>query len=402
MQGRIHSLESFGTVDGPGTRFVVFVQGCPMRCQYCHNPDTWEINAVTLRSTDELLEDFLQEIKKYSFMNSLGNAPKIVYTPLNGTGKNPVKKLFAKMGLKEYSIVRQQEEPEGNFTTCPYPNPEEKEALSLALELAESENAELVIATDPDADRVGIAVKSGNSFRLLNGNQTGVLLAEYIFENLRNTQKMPKNPYMVKTIVTTDLAGSIAQAYGVQCKDVLTGFKYIGERIDKCHKENFVFGMEESYGYLVGTHARDKDAVSAVMMIVEMVAYYKRQGITLYEQLKNLYERYGYYSTKLISKTFEGKAGMEYMRNFMQTVRKNPIREIIGYPTLEIKDYAEGIEGLPKSDVIKIVCQDVSMVIRPSGTEPKIKIYLTAKSDTEEKSLELLQRLSEYAGRLLS
>lgn len=351
---------------------------------------------------NELLDNFLKEIKKYSFVDKIENAPKIVYTPLNGTGKEPVKKLFAKMGLKEYLVVRQQEEPDGNFTTCPYPNPEEREALSLAVELAQRENAELVIATDPDADRVGIAVKDGQSFRLLDGNQTGVLLAEYIFENLQKTQKMPENPYMVKTIVTTDLAESIAQSYGVQSKDVLTGFKYIGEMIDNCHKENFVFGMEESYGYLVGTHARDKDAVSAVMMIVEMVAYYNRQGITLYEQLKKLYERYGYYSTKLISKTFEGKSGMEYMHNFMQGLRENPIREVVGYPALKIKDYAKGIEGLPKSDVIKIVCQDISMVIRPSGTEPKIKIYLTAKSDTEEKSLALLQQLNDYANALWS
>ena len=351
---------------------------------------------------NELLDDFLNEIRKYSFINKIENAPKIVYTPLNGTGKEPVKKLFSMMGLQGYSIVQQQEDPDGNFTTCPYPNPEEKEALSLALELAQSENAELVIATDPDADRVGIAVKDGQSFKILDGNQTGVLLAEYIFENLKNAQKMPQNPYMVKTIVTTDLAGSVAQAYGVQTKDVLTGFKYIGETIDNCHKENFIFGMEESYGYLVGTHARDKDAVSAVMMIVEMVAYYNRQGITLYEQLKKIYEQYGYYSAKLISKTFEGKSGMEYMRNFMQNLRKNPIKEVVGCPALEIKDYAQGIEGLPKSDVIKIVCKDVSMVIRPSGTEPKIKIYLTAKSDTEEKSLALLQQLNEYAKELLS
>jgi len=351
---------------------------------------------------NELLEEFLKEIKKYSFVDKIENAPKIVYTPLNGTGKEPVKKLFAMMGLQGYSIVQQQEAPDGNFTTCPYPNPEEREALSLALELAQSENAQLVIATDPDADRVGIAVKDGQTFRILDGNQTGVLLAEYIFENLKNTQKMPQNPYMVKTIVTTDLAEGIAQAYGVQTKDVLTGFKYIGETIDNCHKENFIFGMEESYGYLVGTHARDKDAVSAVMIIVEMVAYYNRQGITLYEQLKKIYKQYGYYSTKLISKTFEGKSGMEYMRNFMQNLRKNPIKEVVGCPALEIKDYAQGIEGLPKSDVIKIICQDVSMVIRPSGTEPKIKIYLTAKSDTEEKSVALLQQLNEYANGLLS
>ena len=351
---------------------------------------------------DALLDDFLREIKRYSFVDTIENAPKIVYTPLNGTGKEPVKKLLAMMDLHGYSMVPQQEEPDGNFTTCPYPNPEEREALSLAVELAKRENAELVIATDPDADRVGIAVKDGQEFRLLDGNQTGVLLAEYIFANLRKTQKMPNNPYMVKTIVTTDLAGDIAQAYGVQCKDVLTGFKYIGETIDRFPEESFVFGMEESYGYLVGTHARDKDAVSAVMMIVEMVAYYSRQGISLSEQLTKLYQTYGYYSTKLLSKTFEGKSGMEYMRNFMQKLRENPMQEIVGYPALAVKDYAQGIEGLPKSDVIKIVCQDVSMVIRPSGTEPKIKIYLTAKADTEEKSTALLQQLNEFANELLS
>ena len=350
---------------------------------------------------DEILNEFLLEIRRYSFLGQINDAPKIVYTPLNGTGNVPIKKLFQVLGIDDYLVVPQQENPDANFTTCPRPNPEEKDALLLAIELAKKEGAELVIATDPDADRVGIAVRDGADFTLLNGNETGVLLAEYIFENLTQSNKMPDKAYMVKTIVTTDLVKKIACKYSVSLKEVLTGFKYIGETIDCAIGENYVYGMEESYGYLVGTHARDKDAISAVMSIVEMVTYYKRKGLSLIEKLNDIYETYGYYTTSLYSKTFEGQSGMFFMESFMKDLRENPLTEVCGKKIIQAKDYVLGLDGLPKSNVISFFGEDFSLIIRPSGTEPKMKVYITAQAETKKDSLTLLGALEQEVENLL-
>lgn len=339
---------------------------------------------------EELLDEFIDDVMKNCLPFDKKYIPKIVYTPLNGTGRLPVKKLFAKMGIEDYVIVPEQEYPDGNFTTCPFPNPEEKAALSLAVNLAKKVGAKLVIATDPDADRMGIAVvREDGSARLFNGNETGALMENFILSYKAAENSLPNNPYIVKTIVTTPLAEDIAASFGVGVKNVLTGFKYIGEAIDTYKNENYVFGMEESYGYLVGTHARDKDAVSAVMTLAETVCYYAAQGLSLEDALESLYEKYGYYKSGLYSKYFEGKSGMEYMESYMDGLRNAPPKEIGGYAVNNIVDYGKGVDNLPKSNVIKMEGENFSVIVRPSGTEPKIKFYICVKDENARRAEEL-------------
>ena len=356
------------------------------------------------RSIIEVLDDtipreFLKEIRKCSLFSLSGiNTPKIVYTPLNGTGNILVREILKNVGIKDIIVVPDQEKPDGNFPTCPYPNPEEKAALKLAVELADKKNADLVLATDPDADRVGIAVKTKNGYQLLNGNETGVLMENYIF-SLR--KKTDKTPVFVKTIVTSDMSGDIAKAYGAEVKEVLTGFKYIGETIDQLTSdEQYVFGMEESYGYLVGTHARDKDAVSAAMIIAEMTAYYASQNKSLTEKLNELYEKYGYYKTALLSLAFPGKDGKAEMDEIVAELRKNPWQTICG-EKVTVKDYLNGLNGLPKSNVLAFAGKNVKITVRPSGTEPKLKIYFQTKADSEQNAEILLQKLKEQAENLI-
>lgn len=356
------------------------------------------------RSIIEVLDDtipreFLKEIRKYSLFSLNGiNTPKIVYTPLNGTGNILVREILKNVEIKDVIVVPDQEKPDGNFPTCPYPNPEEKAALKLAVELADKKNADLVLATDPDADRVGIAVKTKNGYQLLNGNETGVLMENYIF-SLR--KKTDKTPVFVKTIVTSDMSGDIAKAYGAEVKEVLTGFKYIGETIDQLTSdEQYVFGMEESYGYLVGTHARDKDAVSAAMIIAEMTAYYASQNKSLTEKLNELYEKYGYYKTALLSLAFPGKDGKAEMDEIVAELRKNPWQTICG-EKVTVKDYLNGLNGLPKSNVLAFAGKNVKITVRPSGTEPKLKIYFQTKADSEQNTEILLQKLKEQAENLI-
>lgn len=350
---------------------------------------------------EETVESFLDEVLKYSLPCDREYYPSIVYTPLNGTGNKPVGKLFQKMGVKDFTVVPSQKAPDGNFPTCPYPNPEEKEALKEALKCARETGAELVIATDPDADRMGIAVKNGDDYRLLNGNETGVLMENYLLEHKTALKAMPKNPYIVKTIVTTPLAEKIASAYGVGTKEVLTGFKYIGETIDRETDGNYVFGLEESCGYLVGEHARDKDAISAVMTIVEAVCYYKAKGQTLLQALDGIFKKYGYYSAALYYKVFEGADGAECMKKFINKLRGAPFSEICGEKVTEYKDYLQGIDGLPKSDVLSFAGKNFSLIIRPSGTEPKLKIYMTVNGDSEKESRASLEKISTYIKSLL-
>ncbi len=349
---------------------------------------------------DTIPSEFLKEIQKYSLFSLSGvTTPKIVYTPLNGTGNVPVRGILKNIGIKDVIVVPEQENPDGNFPTCPYPNPEEKAALKLAVELAKKENADLVLATDPDADRVGIAVKTKDGeFKLLNGNETGVLMEDYIF-SLR--KKTDKTPMVVKTIVTSDMSEGIAKTYGAEVKEVLTGFKYIGETIDNLTPdEEYVFGMEESYGYLVGTHARDKDAVSAAMIIVEMTAYYALQGKTLADKLEELYKKYGYYKTALTSVAFPGMDGKAEMDEIVAKLRENPWQTLCG-EKVSAKDYLNGLNGLPKSNVLAFAGDNIKVTIRPSGTEPKLKIYYQVKAETEQNSDELLQKLKNQAETLI-
>ena len=348
---------------------------------------------------NRVMNAFLSEVEKLSlFDGTASSAPKIVYTPLNGTGYKPVTEILKRIGVKDLTVVPEQAYPDGNFPTCPYPNPEEKAALKLAIELAEKTNADMVLATDPDADRVGIAVrKKDGGFRLFNGNETGAIMENFMLSVKSKNGSMPKNPVVVKTIVTSDMATDIAKKHGAEVKEVLTGFKYIGETIDSLENpEDYVFGMEESYGYLVGRHVRDKDSVSAAMIIVEAAAYYASTGKTLIDALEDLYAEFGYYKTALVSRVYPGEKGKTEMDALISALRENPLKEIAGIKINEFKDYSKGIEGLPKSNVLSFIGDGIKVIVRPSGTEPKVKYYLTAKRPTEKESDEVVELLKKH------
>ena len=341
---------------------------------------------------DEIYTKFIERVKKESLLKDekIDKSVKIVYSPLHGTGLKPVLRILSESGYSNVIVVKEQEEPDGNFTTCPYPNPEIKEAMAVGMDYMKKYNADLLIATDPDCDRVGIAVKGKEDYVLMTGNQVGVLLLDYICMMRQKHGNMPKDPMFVKTIVTTDMAKVVADSYGVRGIDVLTGFKYIGEQIlfleRKGQESSYIFGFEESYGYLSGGYVRDKDAVDGVYLIAEMFAYYKSLGISLLEKMDELYQRYGYYSNYLKSYEFEGSQGFKKMQSIMDMFR-NEIKEINGQPVDKKLDYNQGIDGLPKSNVIKMYFSNgMSLVARPSGTEPKLKIYLSIKSESSKKN----------------
>ncbi len=341
---------------------------------------------------------------------------KVVYTPLNGTGNKPVRTILSKIGIKDVTVVEEQEMPDGNFTTCPYPNPEIREALELGLKKCEEVKPDLLLATDPDCDRVGIAVPSDNGYVLFSGNEVGAMLLEYICSERTKKGTMPKNPIAVKTIVTTDIVNEIGKAYNVEIIDVLTGFKFIGEQIGllekKGEEERYIFGFEESYGYLSGGYVRDKDAVNASMLICEMAAYYRTQGITLLQARENLYKKYGVYYHSLHSFTFEGESGMIKMNNIMNTLRNDHLAEIAGLKVVRIDDYKLSISKdvitgvssditLPKSDVLAFFLEGgAKVIVRPSGTEPKIKTYYTAKAPTYKEATALEAKLSDGFSKL--
>lgn len=340
---------------------------------------------------------------------------KVVYTPLNGTGNKPVRTILKKIGITDVSIVEEQENPDGNFPTCPYPNPEIREALELGLKKCKEVKPDLLLATDPDCDRVGIAVPNGDNYVLFSGNEVGALLFEYICKQRIAKGTMPENPIVVKTIVTTNIINAIAKDYGVEVIDVLTGFKFIGEQIGflekKGEEKRYIFGFEESYGYLSGGYVRDKDAVNASMLICEMAAYYRTQGISLIQARENLYNKYGVYYHTLHSFTFEGESGMIKMNNIMSQLRNNHPKEIAGYKVISCSDYklsitkdiATGSETeikLPKSNVLAFELEDnLKVVVRPSGTEPKIKTYYTAKAPTFDDAKEIESKLAEDFGK---
>lgn len=326
---------------------------------------------------------------------------KVVYTPLNGTGNLPVRKILDMSGVKDVTVVPEQEMPDGTFKTCPFPNPEIPEALALGLELCKRVQPDLLLATDPDCDRVGIAVpdKAG-SYVLITGNEVGALLMEYICSQRTENGTMPKDPIAVKTIVTTELAAKIAADYGVKVIDVLTGFKFIGEQIhyleEKGEENRYIFGFEESYGYLAGTYVRDKDAVVASMLICEMAAHYKLRGVSILDALNRIYEKYGIYVHQQQSFTCEGASGMEHMKEIMNGLRSAPPKALGGQAVVTFADYlaskavdartgAEEKIDLPQSDVVSFVLENGgSVVLRPSGTEPKIKAYYTGSGKTRE------------------
>ena len=343
---------------------------------------------------------------------------RLIYTPLNGTGNIPVREILRRIGQADVAVVPEQENPDGNFPTCPYPNPEIREAFACALAMAEQKGADLLLATDPDCDRVGIAVRDEGEYKLLTGNEVGVLLTEYILSCRKQNGTLPQNPVVVKSFVTTELVAKVAAKYGGETRSLLTGFKYIGECITqleaKGEADRFVVGMEESYGYLAGTHARDKDAVVASMLIAEMAAYYKAQGKTLVGKMRELYAEFGMYRNSLLNFAFEGASGMEKMQSLMQQLRETVPAMIAGLPVLAVSDYQsrETVDtqtgektpiDLPRSNVLRYALPGGSgVIVRPSGTEPKIKIYITAVAENAESAEALGGRIADSMREIMN
>ena len=317
----------------------------------------------------------------------------LVYTPLNGTGLEPVTRIFKELGISDVTIVPEQEYPNGYFTTCPYPNPEILEAMEKGLALAKEKNADLLLATDPDADRVGIAMRTEDGeYELVSGNEMGVLLLDYIAAGRIAEGTLPKDPVAVKSIVSTPLADKVAADYGVELRHTLTGFKWIGEQIkfleEKGEENRFLFGFEESYGYLSGTAVRDKDAVVASMLICEMAAYYRKNGFSIKARLEEIYKKYGYYLNAVDSFSFPGLSGMDKMQGIMETLRKDCPKDFAGIPVKACTDYLDSEKtGLPKSNVLLYSLENgESIIVRPSGTEPKIKAYYTTLGRTKNEA----------------
>lgn len=353
---------------------------------------------------DEFYDTYLDRVQEQTINKDIckGSGLKVVYTPLNGAGNKLVRKVLDRIGVENVVVVPEQENPDGNFTTCPYPNPEIREALDLGLELCKKEKADLLLATDPDSDRVGIAVKTADGYRLMTGNETGIMLINYILSCRKAAGTLPEAPVAVKTVVTSKLVDRICEKYGCELKVVLTGFKYIGEQIllleQKGQEDRYVFGFEESYGYLAGSYVRDKDAVVASMLICEMAAYYRQQGKSLDEVMNSIYDEFGHYLNRTESFEFDGAAGMQKMSDIMDKLRSVPPTEISGHKVTELADYlnsytkdtASGetaVIELPKSNVLSYSLDDGgAVIVRPSGTEPKIKIYITSVARSLEEA----------------
>lgn len=357
-------------------------------------------------------DGYIAELKKQVIhqdaIDEMGSELKIVYSPLHGTGNIPARRILKELGFKNVYIVKEQELPDGEFPTVSYPNPEAEEAFALGLKLAREVDADLVLATDPDADRLGVYVKDARSgeYKVLTGNMSGCLLADYELGQRKAAEgKLPEDGYLIKTIVTSNMADAIAKGYGVGLIEVLTGFKYIGQQIlgfETTGKGQYLFGFEESYGCLIGTHARDKDAIVATMALCEAAAYYKTKGMTLWDAMVDMYERYGYYKDSIQSITLKGIEGLQKIQEILETLRKNPPMEVGGYRVLKARDYQADIikdistgevtpTGLPSSNVLYYdLTEDAWLCVRPSGTEPKVKFYYGIKGssleDADEKS----------------
>lgn len=356
------------------------------------------VNSGTIKIVGEKLnEQFLDVISTQQInpdsVKAVADTFKLIYTPFHGTGSRPIKAILNRMGFKNVLVVKEQDTEDGNFPTVKSPNPEDKEGFEIAIKMAKENDVDIIIGTDPDCDRVGIVVRDAEgNYQTLTGNQTGALLCEYILSSKAAAGKINDKSVIIKTIVTTELATAIAKEYGVQIMNVLTGFKYIGEKMTEFAKtgsHEYLFGFEESYGYLAGTHARDKDGVVATMLIAEMAAYYKTKGKSLYEALADIYKKYGYYMEKTVSVTMPGKDGMEKMSQLLSKCRTAPFENVNGLDVVSVTDYQSQtvtnkngengvIEGLPKANVLKYNLADSKtyFIVRPSGTEPKIKFYL--------------------------
>ncbi len=363
---------------------------------------------------EDTIGAYFDAVKEYSVFDCRDVPLKVVYTPLNGTGLKPVLRILNEVGISDIAVIPEQERPNAAFTTCPYPNPEEKEALALGVALSEALGADLLLGTDPDCDRVGTAVRHNEEYVLISGNQMGVLLLDFVCGMHQMNGTMPQKPIAVKTIVTSEMAQRVADFYGVELKNVLTGFKFIGEQIglleEKGEAGRYVFGFEESYGYLSGTHARDKDAINAAMLICEMAAYYKVKGMTLCDRLDELFSEHGYYDDRLESFTFEGADGMEHMQKMMRDLRGAQINALGGTLVISTTDYLESTEtgadgkaeiDLPKSDVIGYALEGGRVVIRPSGTEPKIKVYYSLRCEDEAQAQKVFDQIAADVHQVL-
>lgn len=364
----------------------------------------------------EIDDKYMEALKKLVLhpeaIKQMASSLKIVYTPLHGTGNVPVRRVLKELGFEQVTVVPEQELPDGNFPTVPYPNPEDKKAFALALDLAKKVDADLVLATDPDADRLGVYAKDTKTgeYKVFTGNMSGMLICEYEMSQKKALGILPDNGALVTTIVSSNMAQAVAKEYGMKFIECLTGFKYIGEQIkffEQTGSNEYVFGFEESYGCLVGTHARDKDAVVAVMALCEAAAYYKTQGITLWDQMLNIYNKYGYYKEDLFTMTFKGADGAKKMQDMMDAYRKNTPKQVGAYKVLRLRDYKNDVitdlatgetvpTGLPKSNVLYFELEnDAWFCVRPSGTEPKIKFYAGIKGTSLEDSAKKLDELME-------
>lgn len=367
---------------------------------------------------DDIIEEYLNCVLACRVApNADVESLKVIYTPLHGSGNKPVRSILKKIGVTNVTVVPEQELPDGNFPTAPYPNPEIRQAFECALKLADEVKPDLLLATDPDCDRVGIAVPDGGEYKLLSGNDVGALLLDFVLARRTENGTLPKNPIAVKTIVTTELCRKIAESYGCELIDVLTGFKFIGEQItmleEKGEENRYIFGFEESYGYLGGTYVRDKDAVIGSMLICEMVAFYKEQGKNLIEVLDSIYKKFGYYFCAQKSFTCEGESGMKQIKGIMETLRNEPPAEINGSAVVKLDDYDTSVSRdlknggekkitLPRSNVLCFYMEDgCSLIVRPSGTEPKIKLYLGAVGETEPAAKAKLEGLGDSGTKLL-
>ena len=355
---------------------------------------------------EDCLQSFLDAVQQRSLSGGEKLDLKVVYTPLNGAGLECVKKILTRIGITDVTVVPEQEHPDGHFPTCPYPNPEIREAMEKGLALCRKVKPDLLLGTDPDCDRMGVAVPEGDDYRLITGNEMGVLLLDYICRKRLENGTMPQNPVAVTTIVSTDMANAVAADYGVELRRVLTGFKFIGEQIALLEAAGeigrYIFGFEESYGYLSGGHVRDKDAVNASMLCCEMTAWYKAKGMTLAQAMDALYEKYGYYRNDLASFTFEGAEGMQKMASIMENLRANPPKTLDGKAVVKVVDYQTGVNGLPKSNVLEFQTDATKVLVRPSGTEPKVKVYLSARAANMAAAVKLNQQiLEELTGKYL-
>lgn len=363
---------------------------------------------------DETVDAFIEAVYGES-LNVDASSLKLVYTPLNGAGKMCVLRILDKIGVKDVTVVPEQSEPDGNFPTCPYPNPEFREALEKGLALCQQVQPDLLLATDPDSDRVGIAVNQKGEYVLMTGNEVGIMLLDFIARVKKEQGRLPAHPVAVTTIVSTDMVDPIAKEYGVELRRCLTGFKYIGDIIAELEEkegnaDSYLLGFEESYGYLSGGYVRDKDAVDGSMLICQMAAYYKEKGMTLVDAMHALYEKYGFYKNDLCNFGFEGEDGMKTMNGIMEKLRQNPPAEIAGAKVVGRSDYqtsqsygdVEGAIDLPKSNVLEYRMENgCKLIVRPSGTEPKIKIYLSGKGATQAQAEEIIQKMKDQVPALL-